>query len=54
MATWETRVEGRLMDEDIRTAEFTTKFMSKFSSFFKSLDRQLDKEMYDPKNQLGE
>ena len=52
MATWEMRVEGRLMDEDIRAE--STKVKRKFSSFFKSLVIELDKEMYGPDNHLVE
>merc|ERR1719341_1767319 len=52
VATWEMRVEGRLMDEDIRAE--STKVKRKFSSFFKSLVIELDKEMYGPDNHLVE
>jgi hypothetical protein len=52
VATWEMRVEGRLMDEDIR-AEYT-KVKRKFSSFFKSLVIELHKEMYGPDNHAGD
>merc|ERR1719318_1128920 len=52
VATWEMRVEGRLMDEDIRAE--STKVKRKVSSFFKSLVIELDKEMYGPDNHLVE
>ena len=52
VASWEMRVEGRLMEED-KVAE-TTKNKKKFSSFFKSLVIELDKDMYGPDNHLVE
>jgi len=53
VASWELRVEGRLIDEDKRVEQSkTTK--RKFSSFFKSLVIELDKNMYGPDNHLVE
>merc|ERR1719499_933326 len=52
VASWEMRVEGRLMEED-KTAE-PSKNKKKFSSFFKSLVIELDKDMYGPDNHLVE
>merc|ERR1719216_359044 len=53
VASWELRVEGRLIDEDKRVEQAkTTK--RKFSSFFKSLVIELDKNMYGPDNHLVE
>ena len=52
VASWEMRVEGRLMEED-KVAE-PTKNKKKFSSFFKSLVIELDKDMYGPDNHLVE
>merc|ERR1712050_562425 len=52
VASWEMRVEGRLMEED-KAAE-PSKNKKKFSSFFKSLVIELDKEMYGPDNHLVE
>jgi len=52
-ASWELRVEGRLIDEDKRVEQNkTTK--RKFSSFFKSLVIELDKDLYGPDNHLVE
>merc|ERR1712045_1011736 len=52
VASWELRVEGRLIDEDKRADPSKTK--RKFSSFFKSLVIELDKNMYGPDNHLVE
>merc|ERR1719429_796471 len=52
VASWELRVEGRLIDEDKRAD--TSKSKRKFSSFFKSLVIELDKELYGPDNHLVE
>merc|ERR1740128_566708 len=52
VASWEMRVEGRLMEED-KAAE-PSKNKKKFSSFFKSLVIELDKDMYGPDNHLVE
>jgi len=52
VASWEMRVEGRLMEED-KVAE-PSKNKKKFSSFFKSLVIELDKDMYGPDNHLVE
>jgi len=52
VASWELRVEGRLIDEDKRADPSKTK--RKFSSFFKSLVIELDKELYGPDNHLVE
>ncbi|XP_077169696.1 SWI/SNF-related matrix-associated actin-dependent regulator of chromatin subfamily D member 2 isoform X2 [Paroedura picta] len=47
IASWELRVEGKLLDD-------TSKQKRKFSSFFKSLVIELDKELYGPDNHLVE
>ncbi|XP_069094158.1 SWI/SNF-related matrix-associated actin-dependent regulator of chromatin subfamily D member 2 [Pleurodeles waltl] len=47
VASWELRVEGKLLDD-------TSKLKRKFSSFFKSLVIELDKELYGPDNHLVE
>merc|ERR1712029_1020149 len=53
VASWELRVEGRLIDEDKRVEQNkTTK--RKFSSLFKSLVIELDKDLYGPDNHLVE
>ena len=52
VASWELRVEGRLIDEDKRAEPSKTK--RKFSSFFKSLVIELDKDLYGPDNHLVE
>eukprot|EP00094_Tigriopus_californicus_P012627 TCALIF_12206-PA protein Name:"Similar to Bap60 Brahma-associated protein of 60 kDa (Drosophila melanogaster)" AED:0.04 eAED:0.05 QI:0/0.71/0.62/0.87/1/1/8/246/462 len=51
-ASWELRVEGRLIDEDKKADP--TKSKRKFSSFFKSLVIELDKDLYGPDNHLVE
>lgn len=53
VASWELRVEGRLLEErDARPDPARVK--RKFSSFFKSLVIELDKELYGPDNHLVE
>lgn len=47
VASWELRVEGKLLDDP-------GKQKRKFSSFFKSLVIELDKELYGPDNHLVE
>ncbi|MGH0143813.1 UNVERIFIED_CONTAM: hypothetical protein FKN15_007448 [Acipenser sinensis] len=47
VATWELRVEGKLLEDP-------GKQKRKFSSFFKSLVIELDKELYGPDNHLVE
>ncbi|CAL8383143.1 SWI/SNF-related matrix-associated actin-dependent regulator of chromatin subfamily D member 2 isoform X2 [Gadus morhua] len=47
VASWELRVEGKLLEE-------SGKQKRKFSSFFKSLVIELDKELYGPDNHLVE
>ncbi|KAG5325383.1 BAP60 protein, partial [Pseudoatta argentina] len=47
VASWELRVEGRLLDD-------TKNDPNKFSSFFKSLVIELDKDLYGPDNHLVE
>ncbi|XP_045445863.1 brahma-associated protein of 60 kDa [Melitaea cinxia] len=51
VASWELRVEGRLLDD---TKNDPNKVKRKFSSFFKSLVIELDKELYGPDNHLVE
>jgi SWI/SNF-related matrix-associated actin-dependent regulator of chromatin subfamily D len=51
-ASWELRVEGRLIDEDKKVEAGKSK--RKFSSFFKSLVIELDKDLYGPDNHLVE
>ncbi|KFV57401.1 SWI/SNF-related matrix-associated actin-dependent regulator of chromatin subfamily D member 2, partial [Gavia stellata] len=54
VASWELRVEGKLL-EDVRIrARMNCKQKRKFSSFFKSLVIELDKELYGPDNHLVE
>ena len=53
VASWELRVEGRLIDDDKRGAD-PGKTKRKFSSFFKSLVIELDKDLYGPDNHLVE
>merc|ERR1719151_174233 len=52
VASWELRVEGRLLDEDKKADPSKSK--RKFSSFFKSLVIELDKDLYGPDNHLVE
>ncbi|CAM4599489.1 unnamed protein product [Lepidochelys kempii] len=47
IASWELRVEGKLLDD-------ISKQKRKFSSFFKSLVIELDKDLYGPDNHLVE
>ncbi|MGH0146717.1 UNVERIFIED_CONTAM: hypothetical protein FKN15_025989 [Acipenser sinensis] len=47
IASWELRVEGKLLDDP-------SKLKRKFSSFFKSLVIELDKDLYGPDNHLVE
>lgn len=51
MASWELRVEGRLLED---TKSDPNKIKRKFSSFFKSLVIELDKDLYGPDNHLVE
>ena len=51
-ASWELRVEGRIVDEDKKVDP--SKAKRKFSSFFKSLVIELDKDLYGPDNHLVE
>ncbi|XP_071957119.1 SWI/SNF-related matrix-associated actin-dependent regulator of chromatin subfamily D member 1-like isoform X3 [Antedon mediterranea] len=53
VASWELRVEGRLLD-DASGPKYDSKQKRKFSSFFKSLVIELDKELYGPDNHLVE
>lgn len=53
MASWELRVEGRLLDEQSVKPD-PAKMKRKFSSFFKSLVIELDKDLYGPDNHLVE
>lgn len=51
--SWELRVEGKLLDENMKHAD-PNKNKRKFSSFFKSLVIELDKDLYGPDNHLVE
>nr|CAH7725095.1 unnamed protein product [Callosobruchus chinensis] len=51
VASWELRVEGRLLDDQKNDPN---KVKRKFSSFFKSLVIELDKDLYGPDNHLVE
>lgn len=51
IASWELRVEGRLLED---AKNDPNKVKRKFSSFFKSLVIELDKELYGPDNHLVE
>lgn len=51
VASWELRVEGRLLDD---SKNDPNKIKRKFSSFFKSLVIELDKDLYGPDNHLVE
>ncbi|XP_059477392.1 brahma-associated protein of 60 kDa [Neocloeon triangulifer] len=51
VASWELRVEGRLLDDNKNDPN---KVKRKFSSFFKSLVIELDKNLYGPDNHLVE
>ncbi|KAF7996029.1 hypothetical protein HCN44_009067 [Aphidius gifuensis] len=49
VASWELRVEGRLLHD---TKNDANKVKRKFSSFFKSLVIELDKDLYGPDNHM--
>ncbi|KAL0268389.1 UNVERIFIED_CONTAM: hypothetical protein PYX00_010351 [Menopon gallinae] len=51
VASWELRVEGRLLDD---SKNDPNKVKRKFSSFFKSLVIELDRDLYGPDNHLVE
>lgn len=53
-ASWELRVEGRLLDDPQARQHESMKHKRKFSSFFKSLVIELDKDLYGPDNHLVE
>jgi len=56
-ASWELRVEGRLLDDPKEAPQKSTSNQfpkRKFSSFFKSLVIELDKDLYGPDNHLVE
>uniref|UniRef100_A0A8C7L6J4 SWI/SNF related BAF chromatin remodeling complex subunit D3b n=1 Tax=Oncorhynchus kisutch TaxID=8019 RepID=A0A8C7L6J4_ONCKI len=53
IASWELRVEGKLLD-DVSILLNPGKLKRKFSSFFKSLVIELDKDLYGPDNHLVE
>jgi len=53
VASWELRVEGRLMEDNVKVHD-PNKVKRKFSSFFKSLVIELDKDLYGPDNHLVE
>ncbi|MGH0180913.1 UNVERIFIED_CONTAM: hypothetical protein FKN15_005331 [Acipenser sinensis] len=54
VASWELRVEGRLLEDTAISKYDATKQKRKFSSFFKSLVIELDKDLYGPDNHLVE
>ncbi|XP_047988419.1 brahma-associated protein of 60 kDa [Leguminivora glycinivorella] len=54
VASWELRVEGRLLDDAKGDPGKVPQVKRKFSSFFKSLVIELDKELYGPDNHLVE
>ncbi|KAJ2953057.1 hypothetical protein O0L34_g7450 [Tuta absoluta] len=55
VASWELRVEGRLLDDSKNDPnKIALQVKRKFSSFFKSLVIELDKELYGPDNHLVE
>ncbi|KAG9339672.1 hypothetical protein JZ751_023318 [Albula glossodonta] len=54
VASWELRVEGRLLEDTTVSKYEATKQKRKFSSFFKSLVIELDKDLYGPDNHLVE
>lgn len=54
VASWELRVEGRLLEENVKSSDQTKAMKRKFSSFFKSLVIELDKDLYGPDNHLVE
>jgi len=54
-ASWELKVEGRLLDDPVHPNRGDgQKHKRKFSSFFKSLVIELDKDLYGPDNHLVE
>lgn len=53
VASWELRVEGRLLEEAPKSSD-PSKVKRKFSSFFKSLVIELDKDLYGPDQHLVE
>lgn len=56
VASWELRVEGRLLEDSMsaKLGSDPAKVKRKFSSFFKSLVIELDKDLYGPDNHLVE
>jgi SWI/SNF-related matrix-associated actin-dependent regulator of chromatin subfamily D len=54
VASWELRVEGRLLDDPSGAKNDPGKVKRKFSSFFKSLVIELNKDLYGPDNHLVE
>uniref|UniRef100_T1JM85 DM2 domain-containing protein n=1 Tax=Strigamia maritima TaxID=126957 RepID=T1JM85_STRMM len=54
VASWELRVEGRLLDDPAVSKNDPNKVKRKYSSFFKSLVIELDKDLYGPDNHLVE
>uniref|UniRef100_A0A8C4QZS7 SWI/SNF related BAF chromatin remodeling complex subunit D1 n=1 Tax=Eptatretus burgeri TaxID=7764 RepID=A0A8C4QZS7_EPTBU len=54
VASWELRVEGRMLDDPSYNKFDANKQKRKFSSFFKSLVIELDKDLYGPDNHLVE
>ncbi|XP_064614517.1 SWI/SNF-related matrix-associated actin-dependent regulator of chromatin subfamily D member 1-like [Liolophura sinensis] len=55
VASWELRVEGRLLEDPlVAKMNDNSKMKRKFSSFFKSLVIELDKDLYGPDNHLVE
>ncbi|XP_018415635.1 PREDICTED: SWI/SNF-related matrix-associated actin-dependent regulator of chromatin subfamily D member 1 isoform X2 [Nanorana parkeri] len=54
VASWELRVEGRLLEDATLSKYDVSKQKRKFSSFFKSLVIELDKDLYGPDNHLVE
>ncbi|XP_022369726.1 SWI/SNF-related matrix-associated actin-dependent regulator of chromatin subfamily D member 3 isoform X3 [Enhydra lutris kenyoni] len=54
IASWELRVEGKLLDDVRPGPGLSSKQKRKFSSFFKSLVIELDKDLYGPDNHLVE
>uniref|UniRef100_A0A1B6C299 DM2 domain-containing protein n=1 Tax=Clastoptera arizonana TaxID=38151 RepID=A0A1B6C299_9HEMI len=54
VASWELRVEGRLLEDTKNDPNKVSIVKRKFSSFFKSLVIELDKDLYGPDNHLVE
>uniref|UniRef100_UPI00358FAD83 SWI/SNF-related matrix-associated actin-dependent regulator of chromatin subfamily D member 1-like isoform X4 n=1 Tax=Myxine glutinosa TaxID=7769 RepID=UPI00358FAD83 len=54
IASWELRVEGRLLEDATANKYDAAKQKRKFSSFFKSLVIELEKDLYGPDNHLVE